>query len=208
MEMPIPDLYRKYFVERQFERLDLFQLIADEFNIKRALYPGSFVHVTPSFVIPHVVYVDNDKHADKFFKTSEIHQFIEKRKTYPQEVDFKFHYADYQDGLNEKEKSFDLLISQYSGFVGQYCKRYIRKGGLLLANNSHGDAGVAALDKDYRLIAVFSLRNGRYKMSKSNLDDYFIPKSSVNLTKEYLMQLQKSIGYKKSGNAYLFRKVS
>ena len=207
MAKSIPDLYRRYFVERQFERLDLFQLIADDFKVKRVLYSGSFVHVTPSFVFPCVVYIDNDKQANKFFKSPEIHQLIEKRKVYPQDASFMFHFADYRDGFDEKEKSFDLLISQYTGFVGQYCKTYLKKGGLLLTNNSHGDAGVAAIDYDYQLVAVFSLRNGRYKMSKSNLDDYFILKSSVKLTKEYLMQLQKGIGYTKSGSAYLFRKI-
>lgn len=201
------DLYHKYFVERQFERLDLFQLIADEFKVKRVLYSGSFVHVSPSFVFPSVVYVDNDKQANKFFKSPEIHQLIEKRKMYPQVASFVFHFADYRDGFDEKEKSFDLLISQYAGFVGQYCKPYLKKGGLLLANNSHGDAGVAAIDKDYQLVAVFSLRNGRYKMSKSNLDEYFIPKSSVKLTKEYLMQLQKGMGYTRSSSTYLFRRI-
>ncbi len=207
MAKSILDLYLRYFVERQFERLDLFQLIADEFKVKRALYPGSFVHVTPSFVFPSMVYVDNDKQANKFFKSPEIHRLIEKRKVYPQDASFMFHFTDYMDGFDEKEKSFDLLISQYAGFVGQYCKPYLKKGGLLLANNSHGDAGVSAIDKEYQLVAVFSLRNGRYKMSKSNLDEYFIPKSPVKLTKEYLIQLQKGIGYTKSGHAYLFRKI-
>ena len=201
------DLYRRYFVERQFERLDLFQLIADEFEVKCVLYPGSFVHITPSFIFPSVVYIDSDKQANKFFKSPETHQLIEKRKLYPQAASFMFHFADYNEGFDEKEKSFDLLISQYAGFVGQYCKPYLKKGGLLLANNSHGDAGVAAIDKDYQLVAVFLLRNGKHKIKKADLDNYFVPKSSVQLTKEYLMQLQKGIGYTKSGRAYLFRRI-
>ena len=207
MTKSILDLYRRYFVERQFERLDLFQLIADEFEIKCVLYPGSFVHVTPSFVFPSVVYIDSDKQANKFFKSPEIHQLIEKRKVYPQDASFMFHFADYRDGFDEKEESFDLLISQYAGFVGQYCKPYLKKGGLLLANNSHGDAGVAAINKEYQLVAVFSLRNGKHKIKKNDLDGYFVPKSSIQLTKEYLMQLQKGIGYTKSGSAYLFRRI-
>ncbi len=207
MAKSIHDLYHRYFVERQFERLDLFQLIAGEFDVKCVLYPGSFVHVTPSFVFPYVVYVDNDKQANKFFRAPEIHQFIEKRKVYPQDASFMFHFADYRDDFHEKEKSFDLLISQYAGSVGQYCKPYLKKGGLLLVNNSHGDAGVAAIDKDYQLVAVFSLRYGKYKIKKTDLDSYFVPKSSVQLTREYLMQLQKGIGYTKSSSAYLFRKI-
>ena len=207
MANSILDLYNKYFVERQFERLELFQLIADEFDVQRVLYAGSFVHVTPSFVFPFVVYVDNDKQANKFFMTPDLQEFIDERKIYAQDTSFRFHFADYRDGFDEKEESFDLLISQYAGFVGQYCKPFLMKGGLLLVNNSHGDAGVAAIDKDYQLVAGFSLRNGRYKVSKSNLDGYFIPKSSVQLTKEYLMKYHKGVGYTKPGIAYLFRRI-
>lgn len=61
------ELYQKYFQERNFERLDLFEIIADKFNIQRVLYPGSFIHITPSFIFPDVVYVDNDRQAHQFF---------------------------------------------------------------------------------------------------------------------------------------------
>mgnify|MGYP007066205548 CR=1 FL=1 len=200
-------LYQKYFQDRQFERLDLFQIIANKFNIQRALYPGSFVHVTPSFVFPDVVYVDNDKQAKLFFSKPEIYEFITQKKVYPQVARVQFCFADYRNGFDEIAGSFDLLISQYAGFVGQHCKQYLKIGGLLLANNSHGDAGIAAIDDDYQLIAVFSLRNGKHRISETNLDEYFVPKASLQITKEYLEKLQKSIGYKKTGSVYLFQKV-
>lgn len=201
------DLYRKYFQERQFERLNLFQIVADRFKVQRALYAGSFVHVTPSFVFPDVVYVDNDKQAKQFFSEPEILKFIAERKIYSQEAKVTFHFADYRNGFDEMIDSFDLLISQYAGFVGQYCKRYLRIGGFLLANNSHGDAGMAAIDDAYQLLAVFSAKNEDYRISVNNLDEYFIPKSRVEITKEYLEKLQKGIGYKKTASSYLFQKV-
>lgn len=201
------DLYRKYFQERQFERLNLFQIVADRFKVQRALYAGSFVHVTPSFVFPDVVYVDNDKQAKQFFSEPEILKFIAERKIYSQEAKVTFHFADYRNGFDEMIDSFDLLISQYAGFVGQYCKRYLRIGGFLLANNSHGDAGMAAIDDAYQLLAVFSAKNEDYRISVNNLDEYFIPKSRVEITKEYLEKLQKGIGYKKTASGYLFQKV-
>ncbi len=37
----------------------------------------------------------------------------------------------------------DLIISQYAGFVGQETKRYLKEGGILLCNDSHGDATLA-----------------------------------------------------------------
>lgn len=208
MRRTVPDLYRKYFVDRKFERLDLFQLLAGKFEIQRVLYAGSFVHITPSFVFPDVVYVDSDTGAKKFFEDSTFRDFVARQKKYPQDAKTTFHFADYRQGFDEQEKSFDLLVSQYAGFVGHSCKRYLKRGGLLLANNSHGDAGVAALDDDYQLIAVVLLRSGKHRMSEDELEEYFVPKSSkVLLTKEYLMELQKGIGYKKTASGYIFRKT-
>ena len=200
-------LYQKYFQDRQFERLDLFQILAARFNIQRALYPGSFVHITPSFVFPEVVYVDNDKQTKQFFNKPEIYEFITQKKLYPQPAQVQFHFADYRNDLENMDNRFDLLISQYAGFVGQHCKSYLKVGGFLLANNSHGDAGLAAIDEDYRLAAVFSLRNGKHKLIEENLNEYFVPKTSLQITKEYLEKLQKGIGYKKTGSVYLFQKI-
>ena len=207
MTKSVLDLYEKYFLERQFERLNLFQIIADKFIVQKALYAGSFVHITPSFVFPDVVYVDNDKQAKKFFGKPEVFKYIAERKIYPQEAKVSFHFADYRNGFDEKIGSFDLLISQYAGFVGQYCKQYLKTGGLLLANNSHGDAGMAALDENYQLFAVFSVKNEKYRISVKNLDEYFVPKSQVEITKEFLEKLEKGIGYKKTASMYLFQKV-
>jgi hypothetical protein len=81
-----------------------------------------------------------------------------KKKVYSQAAQVQFHFADYRNDLENMDNRFDLLISQYAGFVGQYCKPYLKVGGLLLANNSHGDAGMAAIDEDYQLIAVFSFK--------------------------------------------------
>ncbi len=202
------DLYHKYFTDRDFERRELFQLLAGKFNIQRVLYPGSFVHITPSFVFRQVVYVDQDKQARKFFSSPDFREFVARRKSYPQDALITFHFADYNKGFDEPDQSFDLLVSQYAGFVGQSCKRYLKTGGILLANNSHGDAGVAAVDDDYELIAVFFAGKNIHRISQTNLDQYFIPKSSaIQITREYLLGLKKGIGYKRSASAYLFRRI-
>lgn len=207
MPNPALDLYKKYFQDRRYERLGLFQSIAEKFDVRRALYPGSFVHVTPSFIFPVVVYVDNDKQAKQFFSEPEIYQFIAQNKAYPQAAQVKFHFADYRNGFDETEGSFDLLISQYAGWVGQECKQYLKAGGFLLANDSHGDAGIAALDDDYQLKAVFLAGDEKYQISETNLDAYFAPKSSQPVTKEGLEKLGKGIGYKKTASVYLFQKI-
>ncbi|KNC85154.1 hypothetical protein SARC_02647 [Sphaeroforma arctica JP610] len=150
----IPDLYTNFFAKKGEERLDLFRTVAHEYAIKRAMYAGSYVHVTPSFVIPDMVYVDNDKRAKAFFKVSENYAFVHTRKEYIEPCNLVFYGLDYTSKIGEPENSFDLLISQYAGLVGRACKPYLARGGLLLANDSHGDAGVAALDRDYELVGV------------------------------------------------------
>lgn len=207
MPKPALELYQKYYQKRRFERFDLFKTIADEFNVWRALYAGSFVHITPSFVFPEVVYVDDDKQAQQFFGKPEVLRFIAERKIYPHDSKVTFHFADYRNGFDEPLETFDLLISQYAGFVGQHCKPYLKSGGFLLANNSHGDAGMAAIDDDYRLKAVFSVRRGKHRISETNLDEYFVPKSQTQITRDHLEKLQKGIGYKKTAGGYLFQKV-
>jgi hypothetical protein len=200
-------LYNEYFSERDFDRLDLFQLLAEKYGIKSALYPGSSVHITPSFVYPITTYVDTDKRAKSFFDDSRVRDFVAKRKVYLEDAKISFFPRDYRTAITEIAEGFDLLISQYAGFVSQHCKRYLRIGGVLLANNSHGDASMASIDEAYKLSAVVMGKNGRYRLTEKNLDSYFVPNRPLDVTKEYLEKTQKGIGYKKSGSMYVFKRV-
>jgi hypothetical protein len=207
--MPTPnasiDLYNRYFVDNNYERLELFQLLADKYPISRVMYPGSFVHVTHSFIFPHVVYVDSDKQAKKFFADPAVHEWIAHRNP---DALVNFHPADYTADFGESGQSFDLLISQYAGFVSQSCKRYLKIGGLLLANNSHGDASMASLDNSFVLVAVVTHRDNKFRLSENDLDSYFVPKSDkIAITQAYIEQIRRGVAYKKSANAYVFRRI-
>ena len=87
----------------------------------------------------------------------------------------------------------------------QSCKIYLKPNGLLLANNSHADAGIAYLDNDYQLISIIKLINGKYIFSEKDLDTYFKPKSPKNVTIESLIQSGSGIGYTKKASSYLFK---
>ena len=200
-------LYKEYFLDRDFERLDLFQALDERYGVQSALYPGCFVHITPSFVYPLTTYVDTDKRAKKFFASPAVLAFIAARKTYPQNPKVTFYASDYTQAIEEPDESYDLLISQYAGFVSQPCKRYLKVGGLLLVNNSHGDASMAFLDDDYEFVAAVMRRDGRHRISERNLDAYFVPKKPIQITKAYLERTQKGIGYQKTASSYLFRRV-
>ncbi len=201
------ELYKKWFIDRQFERAELFLKLTEKYKINTVLYPGSFVHITPSFYIPTAYYVDSDRKAKKFFANkSEVVELINKRKNYEQEPELHFFGQDYFKPLDIKERSIDLLISQYAGPISQACKRYLKKGGNLLVNNSHADAGIAALDSDYKLVGAVKFSNRKYTISEDNLDEYFYPKKDKELSIKYLSELGKGVGYTKTASSYIFEK--
>lgn len=207
MQPSVPSLYQHFHVAKGDERLSLFKLVAKTYTIDRVLYPGCFVHITPSFVFPSVVYVEVDKRAKKFFADPTVYEFIAKRQAYPQPAHVRFHSADYTQSFPEPDASFALLISQFAGFVSHHCHRYLRMGGLLLANDSHGDASLAAIDPAYELVAVISHSSGRYRLTDTKLETYFVPKSKIEITASYLFKLQRGVIYQKTASAYVFRRV-
>ena len=204
--MTAMDPYREQYTSKGFERLGLFEIVASKFITLHALYPGSFAHITPSLVIPSVTYADTDRRCPGFFEDPAILRMVENRRSYSEEPEVVFHAADYNKQLPEDDQSFDLLISQWAGPVSQACKRYLRIGGILLANDSHGDASLASLDGAYRLVGIVNLRAGRYRLSEANLDAYFTPKSGLPLTCDMIEQRGRPVPYVKSANAYLFRR--
>jgi hypothetical protein len=202
------ELYQEHFVAKDFERLELFQRLREKYSIVSAIYLGSFVHVTPSFVYPVTTYVEMDKRARKFFEDPELDAFIKARKIYAEDPQITFYAQDYQQAIAGEDEQYDLLISQYAGFVSRYGKRYLKIGGLLLANNSHGDASMAALDDDFVCVGVVLKQGSSYRVSEQNLSAYFIPKKPIDVTVAYLEQLQKGIGYTKTASSYLFRRAT
>ena len=200
-------LYKEHFADKGFERIDLFALLVAHFGVRRALYPGSFVHVSPSFVIPSVTYVDTDRRCPPFFAAPAVRRLVKERQRYPGEPEIVFHSADYSALLGEPDASFDLLISQWAGPVSQACKRYLQAGGILVANDSHGDASLAALDDDYALIAVIARRGGRHRLTDQNLHTYFVPRSGKQVTHAAIERTGRGLAYTKSPAAYVFRRV-
>lgn len=199
--------YKKYFIDKDFERIGLFKAIKDKYDCKSALYPGSFIHISPSYIFPDVVYVDTDSQAKKFFEDmGQVNKIIKAGKLYDQESNVAFYGQSYKKPIDIPEGSIDLLISQYAGFISLHCKKYLKNGGILLVNNSHGDASMARLDDDYSLIAVVKKQGGNFRISDKDLQSYFIPKKPVKVTRSYLEETQKGIGYTRTASSYIFRK--
>jgi len=185
-------------------RLAMYKALADEFDIQSALYPGCHIDITPSQVIPQVTYVDNFRGTIKFFsKIEEVERFIELSKTYAEKTSIRFLAADYND--LDIEGLFDLIISQYAGFVGQSTKKYLKQGGILLCNDSHGDATLAHCDDDYELIAVI---NNNHVIDSSQLDKYFRFKRQRDVDLDKVKETMKGPKYKYNAENYIYRLVA
>ena len=197
--------YKKYYIDRDYEQVDLYRLLAKAYGVTNAIYPGSFIQISPSFIFPYVVYIDSDKNAIKYFQSKSLVEIVEGRKEYPEDPEIVFHGIDYRKLIDEYQSRFDLQISQYAGFISGVCKPYLKHGGYLLVNNSHGDAGMASIDPDYQLIATVHRHKGRYRLSTASLEDYFIPKKNIEVSRELLLERKKGIGYIKTATLYLFQ---
>jgi bifunctional DNase/RNase len=103
----------------------------------------------------------------------------------------------------ERAASFDLLISLYAGFVSEACGWLLRPGGLLLANDSHGDASLAALDPGFELVGAFTRRD---RLRTDELDTYLQPKSGRTTTTDDLRRTGRGVAVTRDAKAYLFRR--
>ena len=170
------DIYLADYKDRQEGTLNLmevFQQVRDNFGVTRALYPGSYVHVTPSLVFPQVVYVDSLKGISEAMADSRLLEYVKSHKSYPEEAVIRCYQQDYLNWNAEPEESFDLLISLNAGFISQAVKRFLRPSGLLLVNDGHYDARRAYTDPDYRLLGGFSGEDFRLDTSEDSLSAYF-----------------------------------
>jgi hypothetical protein len=190
------------------DRERLFTAVSNAIEADRVLYPGSFVDISPSFVFDSAVYVDTDKRAAKFFADEEgVLEIIAEHEQAPEEPDVRFIHSDYTEPLDLPEQSVDLLVSLFAGFVSNHCTDYLKIGGTLLVNGSHGDAGLVSIDPRYDLEAVVIARAGEYRVSTANLDTYLVPKKTQEVTRERILASGRGIAYRVPAFAYLFTRT-
>ena len=150
-----------------------FRLTADAYSCQRALYPGSYLHITPSLFFPEVCYVDSLKGIAQALSDPALMDYINRQKHYSEDAVVRCHEADYEHFDGEPSASFDLLVSLNAGPISQACRSFLKPGGLLLVNNSHYDAARAYLDPGYQLIGVFQNAGLDVPSSDSERLSYF-----------------------------------
>ena len=123
----------------------------------------------------------------------------------PVAVAVEFVNGDYTQPLPVPEAAFDLLISLYAGPFWDQCQRYLKPSGLFLANSSHGDASLAALDPRLDLVAAVIHRDGRYRLDRDDLARYLIPKKPAAANPGLIRQSGRGIAYTRAAFAYVFQ---
>ncbi len=191
----------------------MFRAIAQAWAPMRALYPGSYVDLSPSTAIPAVTYVDTDRRAAAFFADTDLVRAELHGRTLPGAgTDVEFLAADYTTALAVPDQGFGLLISLYAGPVWENCRRYLQPGGLLLANPSHGDASLAALDPVLRLEAAVinrgeTHRGEEYRLESDDLEGYLVPKTPEANRSGLIRAAGRGVAYTRPAFAYVFRYV-
>ena len=137
------------------------------------LYPGSFIHVTPSFYFQHVVYVDRSDFALDFFSRSQaVLDITSARKMYRQRPFIRFLQHDFTHDLPVPQGSFDVLLALFAGGISHSCARYVKPGGWILSNDHHGDARDAAANPELELKVVVLESCGKVHFEEDGLDRF------------------------------------
>ena len=84
-----------------------FRLVEENFDCRRALYPGSYLHVTPSLVFPEVCYVDSVKGIGAALASPELLEYVSTHKEYLEDVCIRCYEEDYTSFDSEPRSSFD-----------------------------------------------------------------------------------------------------
>lgn len=74
---------------------------------------------------------------------------------------------------------------------------------MFLANISHGDASLAALDPPLQLTAVVHHQAGTYRLDTENLDRYLIPKRPSAADPATIRRQSRGIAYTRNAFAYV-----
>lgn len=198
------DSIQEFITYRQSigDRKQLYQCVTELFKVQIALYPGSHIDIMPSFVIPKAIYVDSYKGTNQFFESMDsIRQYVHLNKVYKENAEIVFIAGDYNI-LHDIEQ-VDLIISQFAGFVGQATKAHLKDGGILLCNDSHGDATLAYCDSDFEFIGVVNIQN---MVEIENLEQYFKFARSRDIDVDKVRSTMKGPNYKYKAGNYIFRK--
>ena len=149
--------YREMRHSHDHDLLGVFRAVRRLIGTPRAVYPGSYVHLTPSLVFPRVCYVDSVKGFGAAIQSYDLIAWLEAHKEYTEPTEVSAIDTAYD---RIPPALFGLMISLNAGAISQECKRLLIPGAHLLANDGHYDAARARVDGDHTLVAVLGADGG------------------------------------------------
>ena len=202
--------YREMRHSHDHDLLGVFRAVRDLIGVQRVVYPGSYVHLTPSLVFPRVCYVDSVKGFGAAMQSLDLPAWLDAHKEYAEQVEVTAVEAAYDRIPSTLLAGFGLMISLNAGSVSEECKPLLAASAHLLANDGHYDAARAHVDADYTLVAALSA-DGAVETGEEALRGHFVSKQGQPLTREMLAEnAQRSPSkarYKmaRAADAFLFR---
>ena len=175
------EYYKLYYSGKYDPMIHIFNYLAQTYNIDKVVYPGSFIHIAPSFSFSHVTYIDLFDNIDDFFVDSDVLKYLDLHKIYEETTNIEFFHQSY----TEMKGQFGLMISSNAGSVSIDCKHLIKPEGLLLANNGHNDADNAFEDESYAYLGCFKFTGDKEHVS------FVIDGESKKSDTYYLFRLDK-----------------
>ena len=79
--------YREMRHSHDHDLLGVFRAVRDLIGFQRVVYPGSYVHLTPSLVFPCVCYVDSAKGFGAAMQSGDLRVWLDAHKEYTEQVD-------------------------------------------------------------------------------------------------------------------------
>lgn len=155
------DYYKKYYLGKFDPMIHIFNAISQTYDIKSVVYPGSFIHISPSFSFSQVTYIDVYDNIEDFFVDGDIIKYVNLHKIYSQPTTMTFEHKSYLDVKGH----YDLVISSNAGSVSMDCKHFMKNGTLLLVNNGHSDADNAFEDDQYEYQGYYKFNGNKEKVS-------------------------------------------
>ena len=131
----------------------------------------------------------------------DVLRLIHERRRHARPPHVRFLPLDFTRPLPLRDASFDLVLALHAGGIACACGRYLGPGGLLVGNNHHDDAGQAATDAAYRLVAVLHEREARY-VDREQLDGYLVPRPAPDPA--YVREPSPWPMYTRTADSYVF----
>jgi len=155
------DYYKLYYLGKYDPTLHIFHYLSQTYEINNVVYPGSFIHLAPSYSFSNVTYIDVYENIGDFFEQDDVKKYVDLHKIYDEKTSIIYRNESYMTSQGK----FDLMISSNAGSISMDCINLLKQGGLLLVNNGNNDADNAFENECYTYLGYFRFSGNQEKVT-------------------------------------------